>query len=344
MSSAPRFIHLLVHTEHSLLEGAIPVKKLVKLAAAADMPAIAVTDTNNMFCALEFSATAKDAGVQPIVGCQVSVAHDPAQPGEKLRLPAPIVLLAQSEAGYMNLMKLNSCLYLDKGGQLNQVTMEELERYSAGLICLTGGAEGPVGKFLQTGQGTKARALMDRLHTAFGDRLYVELQRHPGDGGRLTEAEAATERGFVEMAYDMGLPLVATNDVYFPKADMYEAHDALICIAEGAYVDQQHPRRRLTPQHYLKSEAEMCALFADLPEALENTVEIARRCAYMAAKRKPILPALPMTRCRSFAVRRMRGYRRGLRSSPTPRRPRTIKPGSISSWTSSKRWASPAIS
>jgi DNA polymerase-3 subunit alpha len=290
MSSAPRFIHLRVHTEHSLLEGAIPVKKLVKLAAAADMPAIAVTDTNNMFCALEFSATAKDAGVQPIVGCQVSVAHDPAQPGEKLRLPAPIVLLAQSEAGYMNLMKLNSCLYLDKGGQLNQVTMEELERYSAGLICLTGGAEGPVGKFLQTGQGTKARALMDRLHTAFGDRLYVELQRHPGDGGRLTEAEAATERGFVEMAYDMGLPLVATNDVYFPKADMYEAHDALICIAEGAYVDQQHPRRRLTPQHYLKSEAEMCALFADLPEALENTVEIARRCAYMAAKRKPILP------------------------------------------------------
>ena len=290
MSSAPRFIHLRVHTEHSLLEGAIPVKKLVKLAAAADMPAIAVTDTNNMFCALEFSATAKDAGVQPIVGCQVSVAHDPAQPGEKLRLPAPIVLLAQSEAGYMNLMKLNSCLYLDKGGQLNQVTMEELERYSAGLICLTGGAEGPVGKFLQTGQGTKARALMDRLHTAFGDRLYVELQRHPGDGGRLTEAEAATERGFVEMAYDMGLPLVATNDVYFPKADMYEAHDALICIAEGAYVDQQHPRRRLTPQHYLKSEAEMCALFADLPEALGNTVEIARRCAYMAAKRKPILP------------------------------------------------------
>ena len=290
MSSALRFIHLRVHTEHSLLEGAIPVKKLVKLAAAADMPAIAVTDTNNMFCALEFSATAKDAGVQPIVGCQVSVAHDPAQPGEKLRLPAPIVLLAQSEAGYMNLMKLNSCLYLDKGGQLNQVTMEELERYSAGLICLTGGAEGPVGKFLQTGQGTKARALMDRLHTAFGDRLYVELQRHPGDGGRLTEAEAATERGFVEMAYDMGLPLVATNDVYFPKADMYEAHDALICIAEGAYVDQQHPRRRLTPQHYLKSEAEMCALFADLPEALENTVEIARRCAYMAAKRKPILP------------------------------------------------------
>lgn len=290
MSKAPRFIHLRVHTEHSLLEGAIPVKKLVKLCAGAEMPAVAVTDTNNMFCALEFSVLAKDAGVQPIVGCQVAVAHDPAQAGEKLRMPAPVVLLAQSEAGYMNLMKLNSCLYLDKAGQLNQVTLEELERYSAGLICLTGGAEGPVGRFLQQGQGAKARALMERLAAAFGDRIYVELQRHPGEGGRLTEAEAATERGFVEMAYDMGLPLVATNDVYFPKSEMYEAHDALICIAEGAYVDQSQPRRRLTPQHYLKSEAEMCALFADLPEALENTVEIARRCAFMAAKRKPILP------------------------------------------------------
>ncbi|MCZ8335927.1 MAG: DNA polymerase III subunit alpha [Rhodobacteraceae bacterium] len=290
MANIPRFIHLRVHTEHSLLEGAIPVKKLVKLCAGAEMPAVAVTDTNNMFCALEFSVLAKEAGVQPIVGCQVSVAHDPAQPGEKLRMPAPVVLLAQSEAGYMNLMKLNSCLYLDKAGQLNQVTLEELERYSAGLICLTGGAEGPVGRFLQQGQGAKARALMERLQAAFENRLYVELQRHPGDGGRLTEAEAATERGFVEMAYEMGLPLVATNDVYFPKSGMYEAHDALICIAEGAYVDQSQPRRRLTPQHYLKTEAEMCALFADLPEAVENTVEIARRCAFMAAKRKPILP------------------------------------------------------
>ncbi len=290
MANIPRFIHLRVHTEHSLLEGAIPVKKLVKLCAGAEMPAVAVTDTNNMFCALEFSVLAKEAGLQPIVGCQVSVAHDPAQPGEKLRMPAPVVLLAQSEAGYMNLMKLNSCLYLDKAGQLNQVTLEELEGHSAGLICLTGGAEGPVGRFLQQGQGAKARALMERLQAAFENRLYVELQRHPGEGGRLTEAEAATERGFVEMAYEMGLPLVATNDVYFPKSGMYEAHDALICIAEGAYVDQSQPRRRLTPQHYLKTEAEMCALFADLPEAVENTVEIARRCAFMAAKRKPILP------------------------------------------------------
>ena len=290
MSGAPRFIHLRTHTEHSLLEGAVPVKKLVKLAAAANMPAIAVTDTNNMFCALEFSSHAKDAGVQPIVGCQIALAHDPAAPGEKPRLPAPVVLLAQSEAGYMNLMKLNSCIYLRGDGQLPHVTPDELEAHAGGLICLTGGPEGPIGRLLQTGQIPKARALLDRLMAAYPGRLYIELQRHPGEGGRLPEAEAATERPLIELAYETGLPLVATNDVYFPKADMFEAHDALLCIAEGAYVDQMEPRRRLTPQHYFKSEAEMCALFADLPEALENTVEIARRCAFMAYKRKPILP------------------------------------------------------
>ena len=290
MSKALRFIHLRVHTEHSLLEGAVPVKKLVKLAAEAEMPAIAVTDTNNMFAALEFAVTAQGAGVQPIMGCQVSLAYDPAQQGEKPRAPAPIVLLAQSEAGYMNLMKLNSCLYIDKGGQQTQVTLDELVRHSAGLICLTGGPDGPLGRFLQAGQAAKARALTEQLAAAFAGRLYIELQRHPGEGGKLPAPEALSERGLVEMAYDLGLPLVATNDVYFPKASMYEAHDALICIAEGAYVDQQQPRRRLTPQHYFKSEAEMCTLFADLPEALDNTVEIARRCAFAAHKRAPILP------------------------------------------------------
>ena len=117
MANIPRFIHLRVHTEHSLLEGAVPVKKLVDLCRAQSMPAVAVTDTNNMFAALEFSETAKAAGVQPIIGCQVSVAYDPAGPGEKLRASAPMVLLAQNEAGYMALMKINSCLYLDKIGR-----------------------------------------------------------------------------------------------------------------------------------------------------------------------------------------------------------------------------------
>ena len=116
-----------------------------------------------------------------------------------------------------------------------------------------------------------------------------ELQRHP-DANGLPEAEKLSEQGHVEMAYAMDLPLVATNDVYFPKSEIYEAHDALICIADGAYVDQNEPRRRLTPQHYFKSQEEMVTLFADLPEAIANTVEIAKRCAFKVYKRDPILP------------------------------------------------------
>ena len=289
MSNDPRFIHLRSHSEYSLLEGALRLKKLPGMCRDAGMPALALTDTNNMFAALEFSVAMAGAGVQPIIGCQVDVAYVEVQPGEKPRPPAPVVLLAQSELGYENLMKLNSCLYLDKGGAVAEVTLAELEALSADLICLTGGALGPVGMLLQGGQRPAAEALMARLQGAFGDRLYVELQRHPEDGGQ-PEPERLTERGFIEMAYAMDIPLVATNDVYFPKPDMYEAHDALICIAEGAYVDQSQPRRRLTAQHYFKSQAEMATLFADLPEALSNTVEIAKRCAFMAYRRDPILP------------------------------------------------------
>ena len=265
------------------------LKKLAGVCADMEMPAVAVTDTNNLFAALEFSIYAADAGVQPIIGCQFDLAfEDPPAPDKPAPL-APIVLLAQSEVGYENLMKLNSCLYVDKGGALPQITFEQLTQHSEDVICLTGGALGPVGEILQRGARAAAQAKLQQFLDIFQDRLYVELQRHPGENG-LPEAEQATERGFIELAYEMDIPLVATNDVYFPNSKMYEAHDALICIAEGAYVDQQTPRRRLTAQHYFKSPQEMATLFADLPEALENTVEIAQRCAFMAYRRDPILP------------------------------------------------------
>ncbi len=254
-----------------------------------NMPAVAVTDTNNMFCALEFSESASKAGIQPIIGCQVDLGYMTPEAGKRQEDPAGIVLLAQSEAGYLNLMKLNSCLYLEQGNQVPQVTLDDLQQYNAGLICLSGGPDGPIGRLLRAGQRPAAEALMDRFAAIYPDRLYVELQRHP-DGNGLPEAEQLSERGFVEMAYAKGLPLVATNDVYFPKISLYEAHDALMCIADGAYVDQQAPRRRLTPQHFMKTPEEMITLFADLPEAIDNTAEIAKRCAFKVYKRPPILP------------------------------------------------------
>ncbi|MFV0244883.1 MAG: DNA polymerase III subunit alpha [Qingshengfaniella sp.] len=289
MTQSPRFIHLRLHTEYSLLEGAVRVKKLPGQIAAAGMPAVAVTDTNNMFAALEFSQTAAKAGIQPIHGCQLDLIYDEVRPGEKPVPPAPIVLLVQNEAGYCNLLKLNSALYLGHPGELPRVLLADLVAHAEGLICLSGGPDGPVGRLLRAGQRAKAEGLMARLAEIYPNRLYVELQRHPAEGG-LPEPERQSERGHVEMAYAMDLPLVATNDVYFPDTKMYEAHDALICIAEGAYVDQQEPRRRLTAQHYLKTPEEMATLFADLPEALENTVEIAQRCAFRAHTLDPILP------------------------------------------------------
>ncbi|MEO1423078.1 MAG: DNA polymerase III subunit alpha [Pseudomonadota bacterium] len=290
MTTDPRFIHLRLHTAYSLLEGAIPVKKLPAMTRDAGMPAVAVTDTGNNFCALEFSEGASGAGIQPIIGAQFDLAFQPPVPGEKPVPPRAIVLLAQSQLGYGNLMKLSTCAYLDSGEALPHLTLDELAQHAEGLICLTGGAEGPVGHLIREGQGPKARALTERLAAMFADRLYIEIQRHPVDGARRTEAEAASEPGLVELAYALDLPLVATNDVYFPSRDMYEAHDALICIADSAYVDQSSPRRRLTPEHYFKTAEEMCTLFADLPEACENTVEIARRCAFKVEKRKEILP------------------------------------------------------
>ncbi|MFV0411394.1 MAG: DNA polymerase III subunit alpha [Paracoccus sp. (in: a-proteobacteria)] len=278
----PRFIHLRTHSEHSLLEGAVPIKKLIGLTRDAGMPAVALTDSNAMFAALEFSVKALDEGVQPIIGCQLTL-DSGGQTG-------PVVALAQSREGWLNLMALSSCLYLRKDGQPVHVTEDELIAHGAGLIVLTGGAEGPVGRMIRAGDAAGAEAALRRLAAAFGDRLYVEIQRHKDESGRLMEAESASETGMIELAYALGLPLVATNDVYFPKPEMFEAHDALICISERAYVDQPGPRRRLTPNHDFKSPEEMAVLFADLPEAIENTVEIARRCAFAVSRHKPILP------------------------------------------------------
>ena len=181
-----------------------------------------------------------------------------------------------------------------------------------GLIALTGGPGGAVNQLLLDGQPGAADALLARLAAAFPDRLYVELQRHG-----LAE-ERATEDGLLDMAYARELPLVATNDVHFGKANMYEAHDALLCIADGAFVSQDD-RRRLTREHRFKTASEMQAQFADLPEAIENTVEIARRCAFRPVKRKPILPVF-VPDLRQVGGRGIEGAGGGRAGAPPDRR------------------------
>ena len=284
----PRFIHLRVHSAYSLLEGAIPMKKLPGLVAGAGFPAVAVTDTNNLFGALEFSESAVKEGLQPIIGMELALRTQDPVPGQRPAPPATVVLLAQNRRGYENLMSLTSAAFLEADAATNtQLDLAELAAHAEGLICLTGGADGPLGRLI--GAGKNAADLAGRLGAMFPDRLYIEIQRH-GTAGRLrTAQEEATEPKLVALAYDLGLPLVATNTVYYATPDMAEAHDAFLCIGQGLYVNDPK-RQRQTPEHYLKSEAEMAERFADLPEALENTVEIARRCAYRPRTHPPILP------------------------------------------------------
>ncbi len=285
--SSPGFVHLRVHSAYSLLEGALPLKKILSLAAADGQPAIAITDTNNLFVALEFAQKAVGEGLQPIIGCQVSIDMGHVRDNEKrngdLEKKPSIVLLASNEAGYSRLVELVSRAYLEgEGHQEPCILLSWLAENAEGLICLTGAASGPVDRALREGHLNVARDDLLSLAGVFHGRLYVELQRQEGYDRRH-------ERALVDLAYELELPLVATNEAFFPSPDDYDAHDALMAVAHNAIVSDDR-RFRLTPDHYLKSRADMMSLFSDIPEALENTVEIARRCSFLLKTRKPILP------------------------------------------------------
>ena len=277
------FVHLRVHSAYSLSEGAIRIKELPGLCRDRDMPAVAVTDTNNLFGAMEYSGALKEGGIQPIVGCQLRLQLDEEE-GKTNAISGNLVLLVQNDTGYRNLLKLLSHAYLDAGdAEEPHVTLDNLATNNAGLIALTGGPEGPVGALLQGGNKEAARDLLKQLNEIFAGRCYVEIMRHG------MEAETSTEDSFLDMAYEFDIPLVATNEACFPNREMYDSHDALICIAAGRRVSEPD-RRRLTAHHYFKSASEMKALFEDLPEAISNTLVIARRCAFMVEAIDPILP------------------------------------------------------
>ncbi len=288
-AGAPVFIHLRTHSAYSLLEGALQIGKIIGHAKDDNAPAIAVTDTNNLFGALEFAQKASKDGVQPIIGCVVDIAFGDHQPEgrainrrDALDL-SPVVLLASSEEGYANMVRLVSRSYLEtEAGDPVHIRADWLPDLSEDVIFLTGGAEGPIGKPLSNEREERARSRLEFLKNIFGDRLYVELHRQRG-------YDRVLESKLVDLAYEYELPLVATNEAFFKQSGDYEAHDALLAIADGQVIASDD-RRRLTPDHYLKSQSEMAALFADLPEALENTVEIARRCHWYTQTRAPILP------------------------------------------------------
>ena len=280
----PRFVHLHLHTEYSLVDGLVGVKPLVKASTAGGMPAVAVTDQCNLFALVRFYRAAMGAGVKPIAGADLWV-RNPADANKPHRL----VLLVQDKTGYGNLTRLISRGYVE-GQHLGvpQVERDWIAESADGLIALSGGPGGDVAQALLAGHGAQAGELLDHWLQVFGDRYYLELVRT----GRQPEAELIEQS--VDLAIAKGVPVVATNDVRFLAPDDYEAHEVRVCIHEGRTLDDPRRPRHYSEEQYLRSPAEMALLFADCPEALENSVEIAKRCNLELNLGKSFLPAFPV--------------------------------------------------
>ena len=279
------FVPLRIFSSYTMLDGAIDPKAIAKRAAALGFPAAALTDRNGLYAAMSYSDAACDAGVQPIIGVMLGIARPDLPEGV-----APIVdwlaLYAQDTTGYDNLCALVSMAHLDRPiEQAPHVDFAALAGRTDGLIALTAGGEGALARLYAEDQPARAGAYADRLQRLFPDRLYIEIVR------RLNEVEGAAEPHLLDLAYARDLPLVATNPCCFADQDFLDAHDAMLCIANSTYVESDD-RPKSSPDAWMKPAGEMRALFADLPEAIENTLVVAQRCAVAAPKRKPILPSL----------------------------------------------------
>ncbi|MEM8616276.1 MAG: PHP domain-containing protein, partial [Pseudomonadota bacterium] len=278
MSDRLPFVHLAVRSNYSLLQSMVTIKQLVSWCAEQAMPAVAITDRNNMFGALEFSETAAGAGLQPIMAVCFDVTD-----GAHQETCSRVSLYAQNDTGYQRLMYLASQAYLDNEDGVPRIHESYLQAETEGLLLLTGGVQGRVAQHLLKGRTSDARTVLERYAADFPGRCYVEITRHG------TADERITEPGLLDLAYDLELPIVATHDARFMAPGDAAAHDAMMCIANGAYLGQDD-RPTVAPDQYLKTAEEMAILFADLPEALETTVEIAQRCSVRAITHKPILP------------------------------------------------------
>ena len=284
MAFAP-FVPLRVFSSYSMLEGAIEPKAIAKLAKERGFPAIAICDRNGLYGAVMFASACFSEGVQPIIGATLGVVREGAEGSDRQEVDY-LPLFAQDEQGYDNLCHLVSKAHLDRPLEMEpHISMQDLEGRSDGLIALSGAGEGALTRLLAEGQVSHANSVCDKLERLFPDRFYIELAR---DGGEVTKnAEAA----LLDLAYARDIPLVATNPANFAEPHMHSAHDAMLCIANSSHIeaeDRPHSNRNA----FVKSAAMMEELFGDLPEALQNTLTIAQRCAFAPPYRKPILPSL----------------------------------------------------
>ena len=278
------FVHLRLHSEYSLVDGLVRIKPLAKKVAEIGMPAVALTDFNNFFGLVKFYKAAQAAGVKPILGADLLVLDEDGEGN-----PTQLVLLIVDEQGYKNLTRLISKAY--QAGQrqgIPYIRRSWLAEFSAGLIALSGGRHGEIGMALVSGRQTDAEQLLIEFMDLFPDRFYLELQRtgRPGEESYLHAA--------VELAAQLSCPVVATNDVRFIDAGEFEAHEARVCIHEGRALDDPRRERRYSEYQYLRTPDEMAELFSDIPEALQNTVEIAKRCSLDLRLGEYFLPDYPI--------------------------------------------------
>lgn len=273
------FVHLRLHSTYSLAEGAIKTSKLISLCQEQNMPAVSITDTNNLFGALEFSEQLSLNGIQHIIGCQLNIQHI-----KKLDSPTSVLLYVQNEAGYHNLIQLVSKSYLNPTSDKHpEVSLDMLTNHSNGLILATGGIYGSLGALLLEDDSARAKEYLQLLQKYFKDRLYIEISRHNN------AREYQIENAAISMGYDLNIPIVATNNICFSSKDDFNSHDALICIAQGKTI-YDTDRQESNSEFHFKSTAEMIELFQDIPEAIENTVKIAQKCTFILTNKKPIMP------------------------------------------------------
>ena len=284
MSHAP-FVPLRIFSAYTMLEGAIDPKDIAKRARELGFPAAAICDRNGMYGVMPFSDACAKAGIQPIIGAFLCVARPDLPQGAPAAFDW-LALFAQNDVGYDNLCRLVSAAHLDRPVEDQaHVSFDTLNERTDGLIALTAGAEGALVKLFAAGQHQAATDYADRLRLLFPDRLYVEISR------RLDAIEGAAEPHLIALADGYNLPLVATNPTCFAHEDFHAAHDIMLCIAASAYVDSDD-RVKSSPDAWMKPSHEMKRLFDDLPEALDNSLVLAQRCAFAAPNRKPILPSL----------------------------------------------------